>query len=318
MPAPRSSSGRRRRLVPGVLAVAVAIALAGCATRDEATVAPRPPTAGLVILAGEPRAATLTVHGPDGRVAEPALPGPTTAWVSASRNGALVATLDDGTVHVSEPVGQGVPRAWRPAVRGDAGLPDAPVYFATWAPDGSRVAAIEADYNAGGPFRIAIADPSAPAGVLVPVPRSPLVAPPAWLDGGRLIVQTEDGLVLVDGGSGALTEGPPVDLAGGLALDVSPESDLVAIARPDGGGVDVHRVNEWLVAPASGVVTSLPGQGEVGAVAWDQAGSRLAVVWQQPDRPGTLIVYRAAEGWAEVARLTLPGDSARAAVDWLP
>jgi hypothetical protein len=316
MPALRLSHSRRRR-VPVVVAGLLAIALWSCGTRDEPSTTPRPPTAGLVILAGEPRAATLTVHDAGGRVRNVALPGRSTAWISASRNGTLVATLDDGTVHVSEAVGADEP-AWRPAVRGDAGLPEAPVYFATWTPDGSRVAAIEADYNAGRSFRIAVADPAAPAGVLVPVPRSPLVAPGAWLDDQRLIVQTAQGLVLVDVGSGALTEGPPVDLAGGVALDVSPDSRLVAIARSDGGTVDVRRVNEWLVNPAAGGVTSLTAQGEVGAVAWDQAGGRLAVVWQQPDGPGTLIVYRAADGWAEVARLTLPGESARAAVDWLP
>jgi hypothetical protein len=318
MPAPRSPHGRRRPVVPVAVAGLLAIALSGCGGREEPSTTPRPPTAGLVILAGEPRAATLTIHDAGGRVREVPLPGRATAWISASPNGTLVATLDDGTVHVTGVLEPAAAPAWRPAVRGDAGLPEAPVYFATWAPDGSRVAAIDADFNADDPFRIAVADPAAPAGVLVPVPRSPLVAPPTWLDERRLIVQTDEGLVLVDVGSGALTEGPRVDLAGGVALDVSADSGLIAIARADAGGVDVHRVNEWLVAPAAGAVTSLTGQGEVGAVAWDETGGRLAVVWQQPDGPGTLTVYRAAEGWAEVARLTLPGESARAAVDWLP
>ena len=300
-----------RSAIAGVLVIGAA----ACGT-GEPSLPPTPPTAGLVILAGEPGAATLSVHDRAGTAGSVELPDPATAWIAAGPGGRLVATLDDGTVEVSDRLVAGGQPAWRPATDRGAELPPEPLRFATWAPGGARVAALAADFGASSRLTVTLIDPVAGATVLVPIPGEPVVAPLAWLDDNRLLVQTDRGTVVVDTRSGDVAAGPPLDAPGGTSLSTAPGS-LVAVADPSGGAVEIRSLDRWLAGDAGDPLTRITAEAEAGSIALTASGDRVAIVWQQIDRPGVLTVYRRADGWREAARATLPGESARAAIDWL-
>jgi hypothetical protein len=269
-----------------------------------------------VILAGEPGAATLTVHDQDGSATTVDLPDPATAWISAGPGGRLVATLDDGSVEVSGRVAPGAEPAWRPAADGNADLAPEPLRFATWAPGGANIAALAADFGANSSLTVTLIDPVVGTTLLLPIPGEPVIAPLAWLNEGRLLVQTNRGPLVVETLDGSVAAGPPIDAPGGVPISVAPGS-LVAVGDPADSEVEVRRLDQWLAGDTGDPLTRLTAEAELGSVALTPGGDRLAVVWQQIDRPGILVVYRRADGWREAARATLPGESARAAIDWM-
>lgn len=302
-----------------VLAMAVAATgLASCGESGEPSTTPVPAaTAGLVILAGDPGHATLTVH--DGRGAGRVLPlaDPATAWISAGRESTLMATLDDGTLRVSDTIRTDAAPTWTRTPDADVELPPDPLRFATWAPGGQRVAALASDFADGGSLTVAIVDPAGDASLLLPVPREPLVAPPAWIDEQRVVVQTTVGFVVVDTGTGNVGLGPQADLGGGIGLAIAAEAARVALA-PEAGLVEVRDLAAWLAGDAGEPEARIENQGEIGSIAFDRSGERLAIVWQRPDGPGRLTIHRRSDGWRQVQELTLPGESSRAVVDFLP
>ena len=298
-----------------VLGGALAVGLVACGA-DRTTPDPKAPTAGLVILAGEPGAATLTIHDDGGGSRGVTLPHPGTAWIAAGPGGRLAATLDDGTVELSDKPATGVDPAWRPATGGGADLPAEPLRFATWSPGGARIAALAADFGAAARLTLTIIDPVAGATLLLPIPGEPVIAPLAWLSDERLLVQTDRGAIVVHSITGAVAAGPPIDAPGRTPVAISAGA-LIALADPAGGAVDIRPLVGWLAGDTAEPLARIEEQAEVGSMALTQAGDRLAIVWQQIEGPGTTVVYGRADGWREVARATLPGGSARAAVDWL-
>lgn len=308
----RAVRPRAPRLRVLVATVAVA-AVAACESGP--TPAPTEPRAGLVVLAGEPGAATITVHDAAGEERRIEPPAPGTAWLAAGTERRLIATLDDGTLRVSAPLGDGAP-AWTAALREDEELPEDPLWFATWSPNGRRVAALAADFGEAGRLTVLLADPVEGETLLLPVPRRPLPAAPVWLDDDRLLVQSTIGLALVDTTTGDVGLGPSRDLGSGVAMAVSAGGTRVAIADPAGGAIELFDRDAWL-GGADDPLARIEAGGEVGSIGLDASGERLAVVWQQLDGPGTLIVYAGVADWAEVDRFALPGESARAAVSWL-
>jgi hypothetical protein len=320
---PTPPHGRRtdRHALRRSLALLVAIGLvaAGCdgPDGDGDPSRPLPASAGLVILAGEPGDARLTLHDAGGTPREAAVPDPTTAWMSAGREGTLLATLDDGSLRLSEPVRADADPAWTPVPDPDVELPDDPLYFATWSPNGLRAAAIASDFGAEGRLTLAVIDPVGDASLLLPVPRRPAIAPPTWIDDERVLLQTTVGLVIVDTATGDVGLGPQAETGEGIGLAAAADGSVVALAT-EAGSIEVRDLDAWLVGDTGPPVASIEAQGEIGSVALDRRGERLAVVWQQPDGAGTLTIHRAADGWREIERRTLPGESARAVLDWLP
>jgi hypothetical protein len=299
----------------------LALATAGvtsCGEPDLASATPTPPAmAGLVVLAGDPGAATLTIHDKRGTGRTVSLPDPATAWISASGESTLMATLDDGTLRVSDRVGSDTAPTWTRTPDADVTLPPDPLRFATWAPGGQRVAALASDFVEGGQLTLAIVDPAGDASLLLPVPRQPLVAAPAWIDEQRVLVQTTVGFVVVDTGTGIVGLGPRADLGGGIGLAVAVEAGRIALA-PEAGLVEIRDLAAWLAGDTGEADARIEDQGEIGSIAFDRSGERLAVVWQRPDGPGRLTIHRRSDGWRQAQELTLPGESSRAVVDFLP
>ena len=297
------------------------MAVLACGTLGQPTPEPTPPTAGLIVLAGEPGNATLTVRDGDGSPLEVALPDAATAWISTGPGGRLAATLDDGSLHVSEPIAtaSGPPSrdpVWRRAIGRDAQLPEEPLRFGTWSPGGTHLAGLAADFGASARLTLVVVDPVVGATLLLPLAGEPVVAPLTWLGDDRVLVQTDRGALVVDIVTGDVGAGPPLDAPGGTPISAAPGS-LVAIGDPDGSAVEIRPLDQWLAGDRDDPQARVSADAEVGSIALAPDGERLAVVWQQVDRPGTVSIYRRADGWAEVSRSTLPGESARAAVDWL-
>jgi hypothetical protein len=195
-------------------------------------------------------------------------------------------------------------------------VPEEPLRFATWSPGGAHIAAMAADFGAAARLTLVVVDPVVGATLLLPVPGQPLIAPLAWLADDLVLVQTDQGAVVVDIGAGELGAGPPLDAPGGTTVAASP-GGVVAIADPAGGAVDIRPLGAWLAGDAGEPDARVTAEAEVGSMALSPGGDRLAVVWQQIETPGRIAIYRRDAGWAELGSMALPGDSARAAVDWL-
>jgi hypothetical protein len=314
---PRSG---RRALARGIaLAVVVAVVVSACEgpDGDGDPSEPPPAAAGLVIVAGEPGDARLMLHDTAGTPREAPVPDPTIAWLSAGREGTLLATLDDGTLRLSDRIRADGDPVWTPVPDPDVELPEDPLYFTTWSPNGLRAAAIASDFGADGRLTLAIIDPVGDASLLLPVPRRPAIAPPTWIDDERVLLQTTVGLVIVDTATGDVGLGPQVEIGEGIGLAAAADGSVVALAT-EAGLIEIRDLDAWLVGDTGPPVASIEAQGEIGSLALDRRGERLVVVWQQPDGAGTLTIHRAADAWREVERRTLPGESARAVVDWLP
>jgi hypothetical protein len=216
---------------------------------------------------------------------------------------------------VSGPLAAGDPE-WRPAIASGANLPEEPLRFGTWSPAGTHIAALAADFGAAARLTLVILDPIVGETLLLPLPGEPVVAPLVWLALDRVLVQTDREALVVDIQTGDVGAGPPLDAPGGTSVAAAPGS-VVAIADPAGGAVDIRRLDLWLAGNSGEPEARVGSESEVGSIALAESGDRLAVVWQQVDGPGSVAVYRSSDGWGEVTRATLPGESARAAVDWL-
>ncbi len=299
----------------------MALSGTGCGPADRETERPpaaTAPTSGLVVLAGEPGATSLVVHDAAGVAETVALPDRGAAWISAAPTGRLVATLEGGEMQVSDPIGGTGDLAWSPVPAPDDALPPDPPLFGTWSPDGRRVAAIATDFGVESRLTVLVVEPIDGTTRSLPIPRRPVIAPPTWLDAERILVQTTTGLAIVEPSTGHLGAGPPLDVGPGVSIASAATGTLLAIAAPEGAAIDIRDRDAWLAGDRGDPGARISGIGEIGALALDGPGDRLAVLWQSPEAPGTVVVYARAESWREVARLSLPGESARAAIDWLP
>jgi hypothetical protein len=302
----------------GVVACAVAVASIAAACDEGARPsggASTPATSGLVLLAGTATAEALAAWDAAGNAEALPIPDPATAWIAASRRGALIATLADGTLRLSTrlPVPPDDAFTWRPVPSVDADLPEEPLFFATWAPNGLVTASIATDL--ADRRLLVIVDPIGDAVLTLPLEGGPIPLPPAWLDVDRVVVPSGDVVTIVDTQTGDQVDGP-----GGVGqLSVSADGSRAAIARADGSGVDVRLTTDWLVGSGEPELTAQSGDARVSALALDRRADRLAVVWSRGTLPGLVTIYRRdGTSWQEAARFDLPGDAERGIAAWLP
>jgi hypothetical protein len=313
-----TSRARRsaRRTAVGAAILSLALVASAC---DQAEVTDANATHGLLILAGDVRESNLTVRDtadPDGR--DVVLPGPT-AWIAVGRANVLAANLVDGTLHVSGTLRGSSDLEWRPVsgttVTGDP--PDGPLYFATWDPDGGAFAVLAARFSDGDGLRAVVVDPGLDQAAEFPLDAVPVVGPPAWIDGDRLVVVTGEDrrrvATILDVTTGETSIGP----AGVRLLAVSADTTTVAVWSGD-GPIAVHDTEAWLAE--DGPTTSIAApNGVVGpaAIALDRNGGRLAIVWADRDGlPASVTIHVSARGWARAATIPLRGVRA-AMVAWL-
>jgi hypothetical protein len=304
---------------PASAAVAVAVAigvLAGaCSDADRRSAGPAD-TGGLVLLTDNGEVPRLTAYDSAGSPHQLRNPDHPMAWISAGRRGDLVATLTDGSLRLSDRIEAGKAPTWKRSPSPDEQLPDQPLYFASWAPNGSRFVAMATDFGEAPTLQLFVVDPLADTTLTIPVEGQPVPAPPTWLDDARVAVQTLDGIVIVGIDSGDTTKGPATN-GDQLLIDTAADGTRVAIGRGEPGRVEIRSRDDWLAGRGAAEAT-LESDGTVGAVALDRRGERLAVVWERADAETELVIYRLDSGWREGARLALPDDGQRGVPAWLP
>ena len=301
------------------LAVTVAVALAlsaGCGNGNDRRTAGPADTAALVLLTDNGDTPRLTTYDSTGSPHELRNPDHPTVWISAGRRGDLVATLADGSLRLSDRIRPGQRPTWKRVPSPDEQLPDQPLYFASWAPSGSRFVALATDFGEEATLELFVVDPLADTTLTVRVEGQPVPAPPTWLDDARVAVQTLRGIVVVGIDNGEASKGPETN-GDQLLIDAAADGTFVAIGRGDPGRVEIRSRDDWLAGRGSAEAT-LEGNGSVGAVALDRRGERLAVVWERADANTELVVYRQDAGWREATRLQLPDDGQRGVPTWLP
>lgn len=299
--------------MPIFAVVALGIVAAAC---DDAQ-----PTGGtvrdLVVLSGDVGDTRLTILGGDA-TREIRVPDPATAWISGTAGGGLVATLADGRLAVLDDAIE-TSGEWRLVEPSNQGEPVGSLLFAATSPDGSRVASLA--LGPAGQFRLALTDPATGQSVTFPIEAEPALTSPAWLDQERIAVVVLDpdiggAVSIADASSGELTGGP----GNVRSLGVSGDGAVVAWTSTVDGRLYGSNARSWL---AGEEVAALPMAGPDGArpgsFALDEAGSRIAIVWE--DDAGEVveigILARTADGWSAVETVTPPGDDPRAVVTWL-
>jgi hypothetical protein len=297
----------------------------------------------LLLLTGSP--GTMRLERVEGsRRSNLALPDRDTAWISTDLAGRILATTRDGRGFLSGPLVPGRQPVWRRlAIRmpGGTQVPGPPA-FGSLAPGGSRAAFLAADFGTGGGFDVLLVDAAngsaASTARVLPVPRAPDGAPPAWLD-RRLVLLTRErgdavGATILDPGTSRLADGPgPPDggssasssaaWSGSIAaLSISADGSSLAVARRFDGPVEVHPARIWLAGQPTSPATIMLDEPDGGGLAWialDRKGQRLAIVRTDADGDASAVtVHEAATGWHAARPIALPEGALRAVVAWLP
>jgi hypothetical protein len=274
---------------------------------------------GLIALVADGSGTSLLGWDAGGRDLAITLPDGATAWIAAGRAAVLAATLTDGSLMTSDPVQLGRPLAWRPvhATDGAGQVPAGPDYFATWDPDGGRFATLAGDLLTGEGIRVVVLDPSAGSAREIPLHRPVAPAPPAWIDGGRLVVVTGDTAAptttIVDTGSGGLSDGP----VGARLVATSADARRIATMAAQGSPVVVRDTAGWLDGDGSSIASIDPPDGSSTAIAFalDATGQRLVIAWSGKDGTVTLAVHDGRQGWRRVAQPKI-GSARGAVVAW--
>ena len=122
------------------------------------------------------------------------LPKGETTWVAPGRAGVLAATLADGTTpqrptpsRQDARVASGQARSARPATR-TAG----PDYVRDLGSGRRSLCTLAGDVATGDGVRVVLIDPSVSTAFEIPLDRSVVAAPPAWIDSDRLVIVTGD------------------------------------------------------------------------------------------------------------------------------
>ena len=234
----RHQAVRGRRALGAALLLVCSGVLAACGNAQPSSdVAPD----GLVALVGTADKTSLKRWDATGGdpIAITAPKGGAT-WISTGRSDVLAATLADGTTATSDPIRAGTTLAWRivKAVDPTGSAPKGPDYFATWDPDGGRYAVLAGDLLSGDAIRVVLVDPSVGSAFVIPIDGSVVAAPPAWIDGDRLVVVTGDAAApvatIVDTTTGETSGGP----AGARLLATSGNGRRVATMDGQGAGRD--------------------------------------------------------------------------------
>lgn len=316
------------RATLAVAALLVGAALAGCTpepTGDEAAID------GLLVLsAGPSGVATLEAWswapsgGVDGAGAiaasDLATPGDGMAWVASGRGRVLAATLLDGSLHTSDPIGGSGPLAWRPveAVDATGDPPPGPAWFAAWDPEGGRFATIAGDLPGGGDVTLVLIDPSTGSAFTVAVGRAVLPSAPAWIDGERVALvggsTTEPGALLVDTATGEVADGPATE----RRIATSADGRVIAGSGGAGGPAVIRTTAAWLDGEGTsiGTIEAPAPEAQAIALALDADGDRLAVVWEGVDGGLRVDVHDGRDGWRRVGSPPLPTGAVGAVVAW--
>jgi hypothetical protein len=276
---------------------------------------------GLVALVAASDGTSLTGwSGSSGDGVPIDLPDGQTAWVATGRSDVLAATRADGSTATSARVRLGKPLAWRVVHALDpAGDPPArPGYFATWDPQGGRFAELAGDLTSGGGVQLVLIDPTVSTAFEIPIDRPVVAAPPAWLDGDRLVIVTGDpaspGSTIVDTATGDLLDGP-----GGSRL-LATSADGARIATTAGGSapIVIHDTAAWLSGDGASLGSIDPPDAKAIAIAFalDATGKRLAVAWAAADGTVSIAVHDGGAGWRRAARPSV-GPATGAVVGWL-
>jgi hypothetical protein len=297
--------------------VVVITMLAACSgSKTSADVAPD----GLLALAADATTTSLVGWDASGGDAIPiTLPKGEPVWVASGRADVLVLTLAAGGLATSDPLHLGTKLAWRTvkAVGPTGDAPKGPDFFAVWDPQGGRFATLAGDLVAGDQIRVVLIDPSVASAFEIPIDRPVLAAPPAWIDGDRLVVVTGDAAqpasLIVDTTTGALTEGP----IGARLLASSANARRIATMAGQGAPVVVRDMAGWLAGDGSSIASVDPPSGSATAIslALDATGERLAIAWLARDGTVTLAVHDGATAWRRVAQPKI-GSAHGAVVAW--
>ena len=306
-------------------AAVIALGVVACEPDDPAQ---STRTIGLLVLtAGAGSGANLTAMTgtADGTVARPlTTPGAATTWMAAGRAGVLVATLADGSLHISSPASGGAgdePLAWRELepVDADGDPPPSPAWFPAWDPEGGRFAALTGDLAGGERMSLTLIDPTTATSFTTDLATHPLAAAPAWTG--------EDELAIVDGASDAPTSSVLdtttgvriVGPAGDRRIATSADARVVAMTAGAGSPVVVRATDAWLAEDGTSLGSvDAPAEGATAAsIALDRTGERLAIAWLLPGGAVRVDVHDGADGWRRISSETHDDGALGAVVGWL-
>ena len=301
---PAHSPVRLRRAIGAALAVACTTVLVACTNPTPSSDAALD---GLIALvAGSSSTSLMGWGGRDPDAVPITLPKGDTTWIATGRAEVLAATLADGRAATSDPVRLGEVLAWRTvkAVGPTGDAPKGPDYFATWDPEGGRFATLAGDLLAGDRIRVVLVDPSVGTAFEIAIDRPVVAAPPAWIDGDRLVVVTGDAAAplatIVDTTTGVLTDGP----SGARLIATSASGHRIATMDAQGAPVVIRDTAGWLGGDGSSIASIAPPNGSSTAIAFalDAAGERLVVAWRADDGAVTLAVHDGRSDWRRVAK----------------
>lgn len=299
--------------------VLACVTLVGACSNGEPSAQAAPD--GLLALVADADGTTLV--GWDDSGEEPidiALPKGDTTWVAAGLANVLAAALADGSTATSDPLHLGKRLKWR-AVKpvGATGDPArGPDSFATWDPQGGRYATLSGDLLTGEDIQVVLVDPSVSTAFEIPLERSVVAAPPAWIDSDRLVVVTGDAAeptaTIVDAETGELSDGPP----GARLIVTSANGRRIATMAGQGAPVVVRDTTAWLGDDGSSIASIEPVGDATTAIAFalDSTGQRLVVAWANRKGAVSLAIHDARADWRRVAQPEI-GPARGAVVAWL-
>lgn len=302
-----------------VLVLLGTIALTGCANPQSS--AGTAPDGLLALVAEDDNTTTLTGWDATRGDGTPIrLPAGGAVWISAGLADVLAATTEAGKTATSDPVRLGKPLAWRPVTARDptGATPDGPDYFATWDQEGGRFATLAGDLLSGDGIRVVLIDPSVRTAFEITIDRPVVAAPPAWIDGDRLIVVTGDAAAptaaIVDTTTGEVVDGP----SGARLLATSVNGRRVATMAGQGAPVVIRDAVGWLNGDGSFIASIAPPNDSTTAIAFalDAIGQRLAIAWAADDGAVSLAVHDGRSDWRRVVQPKI-GPAKGAVVAWL-
>jgi len=311
----RQISARRAR---GAVLVLACVTLVGACSNGAPSAQAAPD--GLLALVADKDGTTLVGWDDSGDEPIPiALPKGDTTWVSAGLANVLVAALADGSTATSDPLHLGKRLKWR-AVKpvGPTGDPErGPDSFATWDPQGGRYATLSGDLLTGEDIRVVLVDPSVSTAFEIPLEKSVVAAPPAWIDSDRLVVVTGDAgeptATIVDAETGELSDGPP----GARLIATSANGRRIATMAGQGAPVVVRDTTAWLADDGSSIASIAPAGEATTAIAFalDPTGQRLVIAWADKKGAVTLAIHDARADWRRIAQPGI-GPARGAVVAW--
>ena len=316
-----SRTGRRT-----VAAFALLLLLSGCGA--DAGAADRPAEGLLVLTTGDPTDLDVLAAKKDSEDAVAIglpLPDEEAAWISAGKGGVLLVTTKIGHLLTSEPVdprGAAADLAgleWEPVeAASDAGALPTPAWFATWDPGGARFAALAGDLYGGGEMDLLVVEPGKHQLTTIPLKRRLRAVAPVWLDADRVILSTGTAVVhfsiLVDTASGKIAKGRP----GVRRIATSGDGSVIATTAGPGEPIVLRSSKGWLTDDGTsiGSVDVPNGFTDAIALALDESGKRLAIVWLGEDGTPRYDVHDGADGWRRVWSQPMTGTTT-AEVAWL-